>query len=232
MTAFPSILIQQLPANLAAKTLLMAHYEPLRALDAKVKLLFAARPSAITSTQLTNALCRQREAHNADDDDELQCNLIMTQVPMGHQIRALKAAPLADKLLALAFMPIIDVQYAAVSMGLTEPAFNHFIAFHHHIFGQRYMNQRRYSMVELLLIESNPEWLKNYRKSPAPAVRLKPNDAEFVRHMVVEEKVGMAFANITRDELPKIAYVTCRVPAYYLCDLEKIRVAKLKEQEQ
>ena len=232
MTAFHPRLIQQLSTSLTAKVLLMTHYQPLRALAAKVKLSLDAPVFSITSNQFRDVQLDLMDAWNAEDDEELRDKLTMTQVPVGQQIRDLKAAPLAAKHIVLASMPIIDVLYAAVSLGLTEPAFNHFIAFHHDIFGQRYMNQRRYSLDELMLIESNPEWLSNYRKSPAPAAARKPGYPQVVHFAVVEEKAAMAFCNITRDELPKAAWVTSHnVSAYYLDDLDKIRVTKLKTQQ-
>lgn len=228
MTAFSSYLTQQLLARLAAKTLLMAHYKPLRALDAKVKFLFNAPPSTIPQARLNNALRHRMDAWNAGDDDELQCNLAMTQVPVGHQIRTLKAAPLTDKRLLLASMPIVDVQHAAWFLNLTEPAFNHFNAFHRDIFGQCYMNRRRYSLDELTLIKNNPEWLSGHLKSFAPATIPMPNYPQFHPLTVVDYKVAMAFCNIPWEDMPKVAYVTKDgVCTYYLADLDKIRIENL-----
>lgn len=219
-------------AQTAAKALLMSHYQPQRALAAKVKTLITAPTFSITSGQLRDAQLDLMNAWNAEADDELQDKLTMTEVSVAQQILALKMAPSADKCIMLASMPIIDVQQAAGFLDLTELDFNHFIAFHHDIFGKCYMNRRRYSVDELMLIRSNPEWLSNYRKPRASVVAPMPDYLLFGSFTVVEEKVAMAFCNITRDELPKVAHVISRnVLAYYLVDLDKIRVAKLEAQQ-
>lgn len=219
-------------AQTAAKALLMSHYQPQRALAANVKLMLNAPAFSFTSAQLLDAQHELMNAWNAEADDELQDKLTMTEVSVGQQILALKAAPLADKRIVLASMPIIDVQQAAGFLGTTEPAFHHFITFHHDIFGQRYIHQRRFSLDELLLIENNPEWLSNYRTPRTPAATPMSGYPQFGSFTVVEEKVAMAFCNITRDELPKVAHVTShKVLTYYLVDLDKIRVAKLEVQQ-
>lgn len=220
-------------AQTAAKALLMSHYQPQRALASNVKLMLNAPAFSFTSAQLLDAQHELMNAWNAEADDELQDKLTMTEVSVAQQILALKMVPLADKCIVLASMPIIDVQQAAGFLGLAELEFNHFIAFHHDIFGKSYMNRRRYSVDELMLIHSNPEWLSNYRKPRAPAAAPMPGYLLFGRFTVVEEKLAMAFCNITRDELPKVAHVTSRnILTYYLVDLDKIRVAKLEAQQQ
>lgn len=219
-------------AQTAAKALLMSHYQPQRVLAAKVKTLIAAPAFSTTSGQLRDAQLDLMNAWNTEADEELQDKLTMTEVSVAQQILVLKMARLADKCIVLASMPIIDVQQAAGFLGLTELDFNHFIAFHHDIFGKCYMNRRRYSVDELMLIHSNPEWLSNYRRPPSTAATQESVDAQFLRFTVVEEKVAMAFCNITRDELPKVAHVTSHnVLTYYLADLAQIRVAKLEAQQ-
>lgn len=233
MTTFRPRMTQQLPPILAVKALLMTHYLPLRALAANLKLLLDPPLFIFTSTQINDALRARMNAWNADDDEELQDKLTMAEVPVGQQIRDLKAASLADKFIVLASMPIIDVFHAAMFLRITECAFIHFNAYHHDVFGQRYMNKRRYSLDELMLINSNPEWLSDYRKGHVLAPASMPDDSQFGRFTLVDEKLAMAFCNITRAELPKAAYVTSRaVPTYYLADLDKIRVAKLKAEQQ
>lgn len=227
-----SLLAQTKSERLIAQSLLMTHYQPQRALAANVKLLIESPALSTTFSQLRDAQLELMNAWNAEADDELQDKLTMTEVSVGQQILALKAASLDDKRIVLASIPIIQRQYAAGFLGITELAFNHFSAFHHDIFGQCYMNQRCYSLDELILIDSKPEWLSNYRKSPTPAAAPKPGYPQFAHSTVVEDKVAMAFCNITRDELPRVAYVTSRVSAYYLADLEKIRIAKLEAQQQ
>jgi hypothetical protein len=232
MTAFPSRLIQQLPPSLTAKALLMTYHQPQRSLASKVKSLLDAAAFSTNPDQLRDAQRDLMNAWNAEADEELQDKLTMTEVRVGQQILALKAAPLADKPTALVSMPIIDMHNAALFLGVTVFGFNHFIAFHRYIFGQCYMNRRHYSLHELMLIDSNPEWLSDYRKSPVQHAT-STADWQFRFYWVVEEKVAMAFCNITRDELPKVTYVTSDdISAYSLADLDKIRVAKLKAQQQ
>ena len=233
MTAFSSSLTQQLPATLAAKALLMAHYHPMRASDANLKLLLDTPPSTITSRQFNNALRCRMEACTAENDGELQDNLTMAQVPVGHQIRALKAAPLADKRMVLASMPVIDAQHAARFLNLPETAFYHFNAFHRDIFGQCYMNRRHYSLDELTLIKNNPEWLSGHLKSFVSAPPAMPDYPQFNPSTVVDYKVAMAFCNIPWENMPDVAYVTSAgVSTYYLTDLEKIRIESLKNYQQ
>lgn len=232
MSAFSTRITQQLSQSLSAKALLMTHYQPQRALAANVKLLINASAFSTTSDQLRDAQLDLMNAWNAEADDELQDKLTMTEVSVGQQILALKAAPLADKRSVLASMPIINVQHAAEFLGITEPRLNHFNAFHHDLFGRCYMNQRHYSLDELVLIESNPEWLCDYRKSFAPAAAPMPDYPQFGCFTVVDEKLAMAFCNLARNELPKVAYVTSHgVSVYYLADLDKIRVEKLKAEQ-
>jgi hypothetical protein len=233
MIALSYSLPQQFRAILTVKTLLMEHYQSMRASDANVKLLLDAPPSTITSAQFKNALRHRMELCNSEDDDELQGDLTLAQVPVSHQIRALKATPLADKPIILASMPIIDVQHAAWFLNLTETAFNHFNAFHRDIFGQCYMNRRHYSLDELTLIKNNPEWLSGHLKSFAPATTLMPNYPQFNPSTVVEYKVAMAFCNTPWEDMPKVAYVTRdSVCTYYLADLDKIRVENLNAYHQ
>jgi hypothetical protein len=233
MTPFPSRLTQQLPPSLTAKALLMTHYQPVRALAANIKLMLDAPVVSLISSQVCDAQLDLMNAWNAETDDELQDKLTMTQVPVGQQIRNLMAAPLAEKRIVLASMPIIDVFHAAGVLGITELALNHFNAFHHDTFGQAYMSQRHYSLDELMLIKSNPEWLSDYQMAPAPATVPMSDSPQFGRFTVVEEKVAMAFCNVTREELPKVATVARHnVSAFYLADLDKIRVAKLKAEQQ
>ena len=224
---------KQFASILTVKALLMTHYQSLRTLAANVKLLLEMPVSSTTSAQFNDAQLDLMNAWNAEDDEELQDRLTMTQVPVGQKIRVLKAAPLTDKLIVLTSMPLINREYAAEFLGIPETVLSHFNAFHHDIFGSFYMGCRHYSLDELTLIESNQEWLSGHRKSLAPASSLIPGYPRFHRFTVVEEKVAMAFCNITRDELPEVAYVTRhKVTTYYLTDLEKIRVGKLKAHQQ
>jgi hypothetical protein len=230
MTEFSSRMTQQWSASLTAKGLLMNHYQPQRALAAKVKLLLNASAYSTNSAQFCNAQLALMNAWNAEANEELQDKLTMTEFSVGQQILALKAAPLAHKHNVLSSMPIIDVQHAAGFLGITELALNYFNAFHHDLFGKCYMNRRHYSLDELMLINNNPEWLSDYRKPLASAAALTRDSPRCLT--VVEEKVAMAFCNIKRDELPEVAYVISRdVSVYYLADLEEIRVAKWKREQ-
>jgi hypothetical protein len=229
MTALPLRTTQHLPPILTLKALLMAHYQPQRTLEAIVKLMLSAPAFSVPTAQFLGAQNNLMDTWNANHNNgELGDKLATAQVPVDQQIHALNAAPLENKRIVLASMPIIDGLCAACFLGIPQHAFDPFNMFYHDIFGQQYMNQRRYSLDELTLIASNPEWLSNHRKSFVAAATPKPVDPLLHRWTVVEEKVAMAFCNITRDELPKVAYVTNKVPAYYLADLDEIRVAKLK----
>jgi hypothetical protein len=211
----------------------MAHYQPQRTLEAIVKLMVSAPASSIPRDQYLDAQRNLMNTWNANDNNgELKDKLTVAQVPVDQQIHTLKAAPLEDKHIVLASMPIIDGLLAACFLGISQLTFYHFNMFYHDIFGQHYMNQRRYSLDELTLIACNPEWLSNHRKSFVVAAAPMAGDPLVHRGTVVEEKVAMAFCNITRDELPKVAYVTNKVSAYYLDDLDEIRVAKLKAHQQ
>ena len=234
MTALSLRITQQLPPNLTVKALLMAHFKPQRTLEAIVKLMRSAPDSSIPTAQLRDAQQNLMNTWNANhNNDELGDKLTMIQVPVDQQIRDLKATPLADKRIMLASMPIISGQHAAYFLRIAEESFYHFNIFYHDVFGQIYMNQRHYSLDELKLIESNPEWLTNHRKSFTPASTTPPDDPQIHPLTLVEENVAMAFCNITRHELPKVAYVSSeKVPTYYLADLDKIRVEKLKTHQQ
>jgi hypothetical protein len=215
--------------NLTAKAAVMDYYKQHRASMGIIKTLMF---NATTRVQFEAALYVSKHAWNFEAGSELMDDLTVTEVPMGQQILALRAASLANKRAVLASMPIIDVSTAAAYLGMTQPAFNHFAAFHHNIFGYYHMNQCRYSMDELVMVQNNPEWMAGYRKADQLAMVGAPDYHRFDKCTAVDEKVAMAFCNLTRHELPKVAYGSQHGDYYSLADLEKIRVTKLTAQQQ
>ncbi len=226
------ILPQPLSSSLNAKAELMNNYQQKRAVAANLKRLHDTPASLAKATQIRAAQFDLMNAWNIEADDGLLDQLTITDALVGQQILALKAAPLADKPIMLSSMFVIDVHHAALFLGITNFSINHFNAFHGNIFGKQYMNERHYSLDELMLIDSNPEWLTDYRAPSCLTAPATPSNCQFSPYTVVEEKVAIAYCNISRVELPKVAYVTSdNIQTYCLIDLEKIRVAKLKAQQ-
>lgn len=227
MSAFHLHAHQQTRKSLTAKAMLMTHFQPQRTLGSLIR----NRTLSATTAQSRIDQAALMNAWNAEVNEDLLDQLTMTVIPMSQLILVLKAAPLKKKRDVLSTMPIINDHSAAMFLGITQPAFNHFISFHRYIFGAHYMGKRCFSADELMLIAANPEWTSTTPATARKATHL--DHTHFDYGTVVEEKVAMALGNLTRSELPKIAYVTSSdIRTYSLADLENIRIAKLSALQQ
>jgi hypothetical protein len=165
---------------------------------------------------------------------QLRSETKLSMTPVDQQISALRDAPLAEKRKLLNAMPIIPVPVGAAFLGAAEADLHDINSQNCGVFGDIYLRRRCNSMNELVLIAQNPGWMR-YRPHLAPA--LMTPDPEILYAMTyVDISTAMAYTNMTLRELRMQAqdiyrFYRCNF-TYRVLDLEVIRVAKLKAQQQ
>lgn len=221
------IMSQNLTANAAATT---NYKQQLASMNSVASVAYDSTTPEHIRTKLQAAIrnLRQKAYH------QLQSEAKLSMPPLKQQISALRDVPLADKRKLLDAMPIIPVTAGAALLGVAEADLHDINSLNCGVFGDIYLGRRCNSMNELVLIAKNPGWL---RHRPQLAAALVTPDPKMVYAMTfVNISTAMGYTNMTLRELRMQAQGIYRFHrcnfTYRVSDLEDIRVAKLKAQQQ
>lgn len=151
-------------------------------------------------------------------------------------VAKLKAAPAKEKRKVAEGMAIIPTPAAAAFLGIPEVRLREMK--YKAMFGDIYMGRQCFSMDELALLAINPGWLERFWPSASADAIVLPNPAALDEMTFVDEDFACAYTDLDIYNLAKQVTPSRRRYGTYndkhqfrLSDLEKIRVAKLNDQQ-
>lgn len=146
---------------------------------------------------------------------------------------ALCLAKLDQKREILRYMKVIASPIAAAYLGMSEDSLNSLKNNKKNVFGSHYAGGYCYSMEELNLIARNHSWTDAWSRADYDHEIAEGEVTSLDQVVMVDLHVAVAFTNMSPIELSESVPHTSHIYRQYrLSDLEKIRLAKLKAQQQ